>query len=500
MAGTGAAAVSRTSLRTSLVCGALAAVAQALLVLPFLGRYGWDRDELYFLSAGRRPTWGYVDFPPLTAWLAWAVHAFFGDSLAALRLTSLLAMSVTVVLVALMARELGGGRGTQLAAALVWGVSPYALGAASIFHPTWLDALCWVALLYVVLLALSRDRPELWLAAGVIAGVGLEAKYTIVVLLAALLVALLATERHLLRTRWPWLALAIAVGLWLPNLVWQQRHGWPSIEFASSQNAKTADDTPPAAYVGGQLLLGAAIVLAVVGVVALWRVRRLRALALVPPLVTLAFLLERGRAYYPLPADAVAVAAGTVALAGWLRSGTAASPARAGAAGGAPARRCRARPADRRACPQHRLDGVVGRLGGHVLQGRDRLARARPPDRRRLAPTSGARASHGSDRRGELRGGVRARAVRTRAGAPVSALGPPQLAVLASAHASAALRPVRRICARLALASVRLLAATGDRRQSLAHRQRGARSDHRGLPPARPLGELWQREIARNDL
>jgi len=321
VAGTGAAAVSRTPLRTSLVCGALAAVAQALLVLPFLGRYGWDRDELYFLSAGRRPTWGYVDFPPLTAWLAWAVHAFFGDSLAALRLTSLLAMSVTVVLVALMARELGGGPGTQLAAALVWGASPYALGAASIFHPTWLDALCWVALLYVVLLALSRDRPELWLAAGVIAGVGLEAKYTIVVLLAALLVALLATERHLLRTPSPWLALAIAVGLWLPNLVWQQRHGWPSIEFASSQNAKTADDTPPAAYVGGQLLLGAAIVLAVVGVVALWRIRRLRALALVPPLVTLAFLLERGRAYYPLPADAVAVAAGTVALAGWLRSG-----------------------------------------------------------------------------------------------------------------------------------------------------------------------------------
>ena len=311
-----------TGVRTSLACGALAAAVQAAVIVPFLGRYGWDRDELYFVSASRRPTWGYVDFPPAAAWIAWLVRAVAGDSLVALRFASTAAVLVSVVLVALTARELGGGWGAQTVAALAWGLSPYALGAGSIFHPTWFDLLCWVALLYVVLLVFTRGEPRLWLLAGAVAGVGLEVKYTIAFLLVALLVALvLSPGRRVLRTRWPWLGFAIALGITLPNLLWEAQHGWPSIHFFSSQNAKTAGDTPPLSYVAGQLFLGAGLVLAVVGVVWLWRRPHLRTLALVLPVVTLLFLVERGRAYYPLPADAVAVAAGTVALSAWLRAG-----------------------------------------------------------------------------------------------------------------------------------------------------------------------------------
>jgi hypothetical protein len=310
------------NLVTTLACGAFAAALQAATVAPFLGRYGWDRDELYFVSAARRPTWGYVDFPPLTAWIGWLVHAAAGDSLVALRLTSLAAMMLTVVLVALMARELGASLRTQTVAALVWALSPYALGAGSLFHPTWFDALCWVGLLYTLLVAFTRQRPRLWLAAGAIAGIGLEAKYTIAFLLAALTIALLATDgRRSLRTRWPWLGLALAILLLAPNIVWQAQHHWPSLHFIGSQNAQTSADTPPATYLAEQLFLGAALVLAAVGIVALWRAHRLRPLALLPPLVTLFFLIERGRAYYPLPADSIAVAAGTVALAAWIRQG-----------------------------------------------------------------------------------------------------------------------------------------------------------------------------------
>lgn len=315
--------VARTPLRASLAAGGIAAAAQAAVVVPFLGRYGWDRDELYFLSAARRPTWGYVDFPPLTAWIGWLVHAVFGNSLVALRVTCLVAYMVTVVLVALMARELGAGLRTQAAAAFVWAFSPYGLGSGSLFHPTWLDVLCWVALIYTLLVALTRQRPRLWLVAGVIAGVGMEAKYTIAFLLATILVALLVTdERRILRTRWPWLGLGIALLLVLPNVIWEAQHSWPSLHFFSSQNAKTASDTSPATYIGQQLFLGAGVVFAAIGVVSLWRRPRLRVLAIVPPLITVIFLVERGRAYYPLPADSVAVAAGVVALSGWLRDGS----------------------------------------------------------------------------------------------------------------------------------------------------------------------------------
>jgi hypothetical protein len=89
-----------------------------------------------------------------------------------------------------------------------------------------------------------------------------------------------------LRSRWPWLGLAIAIVLTLPNLAWQTANGWPSVAFAGSQNAKTAEDTPPLTYVAQQLFLGAGIVVVVVGVVVLWRRRETRPLALVPPFVT----------------------------------------------------------------------------------------------------------------------------------------------------------------------------------------------------------------------
>ena len=144
----------------------------------------------------------------------------------------------------------------------------------------------------------------------------MEAKYTIVFLLVAFVVALLAFERDPFRTRGFWIA-AGSRPLPLPNLVWQIRHGWPSLDFASSQNAKTASDTSRPAYVGELILfVGGVVVIAVVGVIWLWR-QRLRALAAIPVIVILVFFLERGRPYYPLPAATVAIAAGAVAMQSW---------------------------------------------------------------------------------------------------------------------------------------------------------------------------------------
>ena len=178
---------------------------------------------------------------------------------------------------------------------------------------------------------------------------------------------ILTSERRQLRSVWPWIGLAIAVLLLLPNIIWQVQHGWPSLHFFSSQNATTASDTSRPAYVAEQLLfLGATAGLAATGVVWLWR-RGLRALALIPVFTTLIFLLERGRSYYPLPADALAVAAGAVAVEHWLRPGR--RTWLLGVAVVAADRGNRPCRADRGALLHDPAVGSLERLEGRLLQG-----------------------------------------------------------------------------------------------------------------------------------
>ena len=311
----------RTPVAPTLAIGGGIALAKVAVTAPFMSRYGWDRDELYFLAAARHPAFGYVDFPPVTAWIGWAVLHTAGASLIALRATGQIAGALAVVVVALIARELGGGRGAQALAAAAWTLTPFALGAGTIFHPTQFDALMWPAVLYVALRIAARPEPRLWPLLGVLAGVGLETKYTIVVLLACLAAALAVSPgRQLYRTSGPWIAALIAFLLTVPNLAWQAANGWPSVAFYPSQQAKTAGDASPLLFVLQSVaFLGVTWVLVVAGIVALWRQPALRPFAVVPVLATLIFLVERGRSYYPLPADSVAAAAGAVVTAGWVQ-------------------------------------------------------------------------------------------------------------------------------------------------------------------------------------
>jgi hypothetical protein len=320
----------QTSARATLLVGIGAAAVPAIVGVLLLGRYGWHRDELYFLVASHHLALGYVDYPPLIALIGRGVLVVFGTSLDALRATTMVISLTSVVLVAFCARELGGGIRAQSGAALAWATAPVALGSASIFHPTWLDVGAETATLYLVLVAATRPVPRLWPVVGIAAGLGMEAKYTIATLLAALLVGFaLTNQRGLLRTRGPWLAAAIALVLFLPNLGWEYQHGWPSVSFASSQHAQTAADTPPSLYVAGAaVFLAACTALAIIGGVWMWRRPTLRPFTWAAALVVVVFGIEQGRPYYPLPALIVCVAAGAVALerwrpaARWRRRGT----------------------------------------------------------------------------------------------------------------------------------------------------------------------------------
>src|SRR5918998_264037 len=208
------------------------------------GNYGFYRDELYFLSAGERLDLGYVDFPPLVAIVTAVARGLFGESPAALHFFPALASAAVVVLTALMARELGGGRFAQVLAALATLIAPNILVFGTWMSMDAFDQLFWALATYVLLMILKQDQPRLWLYFGLVAGLGLLAKVTMLFFGFAVFVALLLTpaRRHLL-TRWPWLGGAVALVFLLPYVYWQGQHGGAPPAVWGEPRGKVAPDS-----------------------------------------------------------------------------------------------------------------------------------------------------------------------------------------------------------------------------------------------------------------
>jgi len=294
----------------------LVVLCKSALGLAFAGRYGWQRDELYYAVAGRHVQGGYVDFPPLTALLAWFDRQLFGDSLIGLRVLTLIAGALVVVLAAMIARELGGGRRAQTLAAVVVGFSPLLVATNNLFQPVSFDQLATMCFLYVALrIALGRGS---WVLLGLAMGIGLETKYTLAVVIVVLFAAFLLFRRDALEPRGVAIAGAITVVLMIPNLLWQLDHNWASVRFFVNPPGSATDESRPV-YIGNVILLTGLISfpVAVAGVRMLIRNRALRPFGWMVIGVVLAYFVLGGKSYYALPVSLFALSAGSLPLDRW---------------------------------------------------------------------------------------------------------------------------------------------------------------------------------------
>lgn len=205
------------------------AAAVALLHLLTNNRYGFHRDELQFLSDARHLDWGFVAYPPFTPFIERIGLSLFGLSMVGLRLFSVLAQSASIVLAGLMARELGGARLAQVTAALAVAFSPLPLFEGTQFQYSSFDFLWWVLIAYLTIRLLKSHNPRWCLAIGAVVGVGLLTKYSIAFYIAGILAGLVLTPaRRFFKTRWFWLGIALALLIFLPNLLWLARHNFVS--------------------------------------------------------------------------------------------------------------------------------------------------------------------------------------------------------------------------------------------------------------------------------
>jgi hypothetical protein len=244
------------------------------LTLAAIGPYGYFVDEFYYLACAKRLAWGYVDHPPLAIGVLAATRATLGTSALAIRAPAALAVGGAVVLAAYLARRLGGGPYAQGLAALCTATSSMALVMASFYSMNAFELLFWPGFALALVVAAQRDPRRGWLAAGVVLGLGLENKHTMVLPAIAFGLGVLATpQRAQLRTRWPWIALATAALLVLPNILWQRAHGWASLEFYRNAQASKNIHTPLVAGIINQILLAGpgACVVWIAGVVWLFK-------------------------------------------------------------------------------------------------------------------------------------------------------------------------------------------------------------------------------------
>lgn len=298
----------------------LVALGHLVAQLAVATRYGFHRDELYFLACARRLAWGYVDQPPFTPALARLDSTAFGGSLVGLRLLAALAGAGVVVLTGLTARELSGRSWAQGVAALVMALSTGLLIEGHIFGPTIFDMLAWAAALLLAVRLLRTRDPRLWLPVGAVLGLGLLNKHTVLFLGFGLLAGLLATSARTQLRSWQfWAGAAIALAIWSPNLLWQATHSWPTLEMLASLHRENGGPAASALFMPMQVLFVNPLLTPIWIAGLIWLLRDPAGRAFRPlgwAYLSLLVLLTAlgGKPYYLGPMYVVLVAAGGVVL------------------------------------------------------------------------------------------------------------------------------------------------------------------------------------------
>ncbi|RPH38277.1 hypothetical protein EHM92_00400, partial [bacterium] len=225
-----------------------------MLTAAFSG-YGYFIDELYYIACSKRLALGYVDHPPLSILILALSRWLLGDSLPAIRFFPSLAAAGTVFLTGLMARRLGGDRTAMIIAALAAIAVPVYLLMGSFFSMNVFEILIWTSILYLIIMLVQREQPKYWLAIGLLMGLGLEMKHTIVLYGIAIAAGMLLTgARRFLWNRWLLWGILAAFLLLVPNLVWQYMNGFPSIEFYRNAMVNKNIPTGPVKVVLMQVL------------------------------------------------------------------------------------------------------------------------------------------------------------------------------------------------------------------------------------------------------
>lgn len=314
---------SRDSHRILLLLGGLA-LARLILHAATNGAYGFHRDELALLDDSGHLAWGYVAYPPLVPAIGRLALELFGLSLSGIRLFGALAQSIVMVLAGLMARRMGGGAWAVVTAAMATAVAPMSMIMTSLFQYVSFDAMWWVVVAWLVVRIADSGDPRGWVPVGLGIGLGMMTKYTMLFWAVSLAIAVMLTplRRHL-RSPWLWIGVAVSLSVFLPNLIWQIRHDFVSLDFLQAIHERDVRIGRTDGFLSQQLYVTTSALTVPIWIAGCWFLlrsrtgHRFRVLGWMFVIVAALMALSRGRGYYLAPAYPMLFAAGSVALERW---------------------------------------------------------------------------------------------------------------------------------------------------------------------------------------
>ena len=284
--------------------------------------YGYFRDELYVLAMSHHPAFGYVDVPPMVPWITLIPRFLTGNALWAIHVISALVCAGTIILTGLMARLLGGSRWVQGLAALASATALILLAIGSVYAYDVFDEFWWTLCATILILLLRDEQPRYWLAFGLVAGLGLLTKETILFWGFALVVGLLLTsQRRLLFTRWTLVGGLIAFVLFLPFLIWNATNDWASFQYWASYPHYHSTGGTPLDFLSSQIL-GMNPISVLLWGAGLWyyftaRGARYRVFGWAYLILFVLFMAIQGKPYFLAPAYPPLFAGGAMLLGEW---------------------------------------------------------------------------------------------------------------------------------------------------------------------------------------
>ncbi|MBU1881445.1 glycosyltransferase family 39 protein, partial [bacterium] len=304
----------------------LMAIALLQMLVHFMtnGNYGMFRDEFYYIACAEHLAWGYVDHPPFSMLMLAISKAIFGDSVQAIRLLATISGGVLILMVGHLAREMGGNKIAQIIAATAMLISPTHLGLTGFYSMNSFDFLFWMGAIWIVVRIVNTGNDKLWLLFGIVIGLGLQNKLSVLFLAMGLVAAMLLSPlRKYLSNKYFWIGSGLAILIFLPHILWQIANGWPTLEFMANAKQYKIADISPWEFFSAQIMdnhplnfliwFGGLLFLLIAK-----SMRPYRILGIAVIVIFLFFIVQKSKPYYFAPAIPFLIAVGGIMIGNWL--------------------------------------------------------------------------------------------------------------------------------------------------------------------------------------